>query len=353
MKKEGYLAFIKEMPLNPSPEVHWLHQNASLTALINEGFACMRSVVSLMPKGAGGAGKSEGEKFKDLASDIEDRIPKKPYDIEAVRRAYPPNYHDSLNVVLVQELLRFNKLYVKVKANVADLQKAVDGLVVMSAELEAVGTSLLESKVPATWLKVSFPSLKPLGGYTLDFIKRLTMMDMWIEKGAPTAFWISGFFFTQAFLTGIMQNMARRDKVPIDEVIWNFYPEQIGTLESCMQDQYNNPYKSPEIGCYVYGLFIEGARWDAENLVIAESFPKVLFDKIPVILLIPILRTEDKTPTNIYACPIYKTSERRGVLSTTGHSTNFVMTMLLTIAAEHSETYWTRRGTAMLTQLDD
>jgi dynein heavy chain len=350
--KVGYLEYVKQIPLNPLPEVHWFHQNADLTAMINEGSGCMRSVVSLMPKGSGGGG-SRSEKYKQLATEIIDVLPKDKYDIEAVQRKYPPDYYESMNVVLVQELIRFNKLYAKVSSTVKDLRLAVDGLVVFSAELEEVGEALTESKVPAVWKKVSFASLKPLGGYVSDFSRRLRMMDEWIERGPAIAFWISGFFFQAAFLTGIMQNMARVDKVAIDEVIWNYSVEKRETLAKVMESTYENGYTRPKIGCYVWGMFMEGARWDDDNGFIEESFPKVLYDPFPVVYMKPVEKSQDATGKDVYPCPIYKTSERRGVLSTTGHSTNFVITLPVPIQPQHSEKFWTRRGVAMLTQLDD
>jgi len=63
----------------------------------------------------------------------------------------------------------------------------------MSGELEAMGNSMAIGQVPKMWDVVSYPSLKPLGPWTTDFLQRLEFLQKWLDdKQAPTVFWISG-----------------------------------------------------------------------------------------------------------------------------------------------------------------
>ncbi|GJQ73710.1 DNAH3 [Trypoxylus dichotomus] len=337
---EGCISYIKSLPLIPQPEVFGLHENADITKDNQETLLLLHGVLLTQTQiTAGGGGENEEEVMIEIANDIHKKVPN-PYNVEEVSKRYPVMYENSMNTVLRQELIRFNRLIRVVKSTMVDMVKAVKGLVVMSSELEEVFHSLTIGKVPETWMSKSYPSLKPLGSYVADLIARLKFFQDWIDSGAPNIFWISGFYFTQSFLTGVLQNYARREHLPIDWIHFEFY---VTDFEQETKDE-------PESGVYCKGLFLEGARWDRVKKHLNESLPKILFDPVPIMWLKPTQKDEQKIG-GIYNCPVYKTSARRGILSTTGHSTNFVM--YTTFDSKVPEKHWINRGVACLCQLDD
>ncbi|TYZ61500.1 hypothetical protein PybrP1_006824 [[Pythium] brassicae (nom. inval.)] len=311
---QSYLDYIDALPLNPEPEVFGMHDNANITCAMAETFGMFDLVLALQPRVAADGGPSRESIIEQQAKAIADRLPAL-FEVEAIGIRYPVLYEESMNTVLVQEVQRYNALLHVLHVSLPSLQKALKGLVVMSPELETMANCLFNQKVPPLWEKKAYPSLKPLSAWVEDLLERARFLANWVAHGTPVVFWLSGFFFPQGFLTGILQNHARQCNLAIDTLSFAFlmHPEPPDEVQT-----------KPEAGgCYMTGLFIEGARWDKLAYSLVDPLPKELFSKMPVVHLLP---TKDRQApqSGIYRCPVYKILTRTGTLSTTGHSTNFV-----------------------------
>jgi dynein heavy chain len=344
---QDYLAFIDSLPAVALPEAFGLHSNANLSKDQRETSAMFESVL-LTERGKGGensSGSSDGGKtredtIRDVAADIASKV-RQPYDLEAVAARFPVDWSESMNTVLTQELARYNRMLQLVHASLVSVQKAIRGLVLMSSQLEELGGDLFFGRVPAMWRARSYPSLKPLGGYVSDLVARLYFFDSWFQHGTPQKFWVSGFFFTQSFLTAALQNFARKYTVAIDEV--DFDTDMLLAAKESITS-------APTDGVYIYGMFLDGCRWDPTASALAESAPKALFSSAPVMWLKPAHQSKLRA-YQCYECPMYVTSERRGILRTTGHSSNYVM--MVKMPSSKDADHWIRRGVALLLQLDD
>ena len=144
-------------------------------------------------------------------------------------------------------------------------------------------------------------------------------------------------------MTGVLQNHSRKYHIPIDTLLFTYSVTGFDEADPRIEDAVS------EDGVAVSGLFMEGARWDREKKSIQDSFPMEMYSNMPLIRFIPTQTVPGKD--KLYTCPLYKTSARAGTLSTTGHSTNFVVSIHL--PNDKPADYWISRGVALLCQLND
>ncbi|GMI07902.1 hypothetical protein TrRE_jg5473 [Triparma retinervis] len=313
---QSYVDYIESLPLSAGPGVHGMHENANISCANREAFELFNTILSLQARDTSKGGVSREEIIGHQCEVIEKDLSKRgQFDTEAVGMQYPVVYEQSMNTVLIQECIRYNGLIAEMEVSLPQLQKALQGLVVMSGELEAMGNSVAVNQVPDQWADKAYPSMQPLAAWSDDLMARLDMILTWIDEGVPKVFWISGFYFPQSFLTGSRQNFARKKQYAIDTVDFDFVVRK---------DRWQDITEGPEDGVYIRGLYLEGARWNEDTQSLDDSRPKQLYTEMAMIHLQPI--KDRQMPTEgIYRCPAYKILSRRGVLATTGHSTNFIM----------------------------
>ncbi|XP_076809994.1 dynein axonemal heavy chain 6-like [Clavelina lepadiformis] len=301
-----------------------------------------------------------------------------------------PLMHSALLTVARQEIDRFNRLLEAVQVSLRALTRALSGEIVMSDSLEQTFQGLLLQKVPASWQAVSYESCKLLGSWFEDLLQRVGFFAKWSnlvissvqakigisgakEHGSqkradsvlkvqdePTSYWLSAFFFPQGFLTGVLQNYARKHTVPVDTLTFQFivhsiFDKDLDQLDVTKTLQVNGvAFRTSDTpisdGVRVFGLFLDSARWDADKQMLGDSLTNVRYFRMPEILFKPVQNVENESSGRQYECPLYRTSARAGTLSSTGHSTNFVTTVALetNLPSDH----WILRGTALLCQLD-
>lgn len=338
--KEDYIKYIQTLPLNPKPEAFGLHENAEIITNQNKTRDILELVLSIQPRTSGGGGKSREEQIGDMAKSIQGKVPPM-FDLDEVSAKYPTDYNESMNTVLAQECLKYNRLLKIMNTQLVNIQKALVGEVVMSEDLEKMGNSLYDNQVPLDWgAPKGFLSLKPLASWQNDLLDRIDFLSKWVESGTPVAFWISGFFFPQAFFTAALQNFARKHIIAIDELQFDFKIIDEYSLSEITE--------KPDDGVYTHGMFMEGARWNSTTHILDDSNPKQLYTEMPIIWFVP--KRNRVAPTSaIYNCPIYKVLSRSGTLSTTGHSTNYCLMIELPSNKEHDD--WVRAGVALFLAL--
>lgn len=95
------------------PELFGIHKNGDITSAKLETNKMMNAALLTIPRGGSGGGMSEDEVMEGICDKILKELPKE-YNIEDVMRLKPVIRENSLNTVITQDVLRYNRLIEKI-----------------------------------------------------------------------------------------------------------------------------------------------------------------------------------------------------------------------------------------------
>jgi len=301
---EFYRDYIETNFPSEHPSLFGMHSNAEIGYLLSAGDALFTTILEMGGAGGGGGGGSGDDGTMAMIDEFEGMLPEDFDELTLDQRVEDRNPYVC---VVLQEVARMNILLRTMKQSLADLKLGLQGALNMSDAMETLQSCMGLNRVCPLWVKYSYPSLKNLGAWFADALLRAAQLQGWIDgsgcpsKTVPKSLWISGLFNSMAYITAILQVTARTSGEALDQMeIWTDISEMMEAEEVT---------EYPEDGMFIHGLCMEGARWDMKKGVIAESIPKELHPRMPLILVKGVLYA-DVDKTGIFDCPVYITTKR-------------------------------------------
>ena len=323
------------LPIFDEPIIFGLHANAEITYFTNAAKAMWSNLLKMtsLSEGAGG-GNFESGHISQIANEISEMIPL-PFDIAEMKANSPPN-PSSTHIVLLQEVERFNLLIEAMSRSLNDLIRALSGEIAMNSEIEEFISNLMNGFLPSKWTSLCPQTNKTLASWMSHFKRRYLQYHDWANKGEPTVIWLSGLHIPESYLTAIIQICCRKNKWALDKV-------KLRTRLTKFKSNKEVTEKL-EFGCYVDGLFMEGASWCEDKGHIIRQSPKELMKTLPLMEIVPVETRKLKTK-NIIKVPVYMT-QSRGDATGQGLVFNADLTIF-----EH-ESHWILQGVAIVLNKD-
>ena len=336
--RESYVKFIEAMPgiEAQTPEVFGLNPNAEINYLTNASKALWRDLLDLQPRtAAGGGGITREEYIANVATDVQAKQPA-PFDLRQLGKELEADGFKPVFVVLVQELERWEKLNTRMNKSLAALKKALVGEIAMSSELDELGSAIFNGQLPAMWRKLTPQTDKSLGSWMLYHTRRYEQYKAWVAEGEPKVIWLSGLSIPETYTAALVQTTCRRYGWPLDK----------STIYTKVTS-FTSPGQVAERlvdGCYVTGLYLEGAAWDVEQSCLIKQPPKVLVQELPILQIIPVELAKMQLHGTIKV-PMYITQQRRNAMGVG-------MMMEADLDTSEHASHWILQGVALVQNIE-
>jgi len=298
---DAYLVHIENELVGDTPLAFGLHPNAEIGFRTDQSETTFRTLLELQPRESGGGGDvASPQKVAEQAmTDILDRFGDTKFEVDEIGGG---EERGPFQNVLALECEQMNRLLAEVNRSLIELGMGLDGELTMSDAMDALANSLYLSRVPKSWARLAWPSLRSLQSWLYNFQQRIQQLTDWTANPMeiPKVVNLSFLINPQSFLTAIAQQTAQITGQELDKlVIQTDVQKKMATeIEAGCKD-----------GAYVCGFFLQGCRWDISGGQLDRSKPREMYCPMPVIQCkaVPNDKLEDK---GVYKCPVYKTEQR-------------------------------------------
>ena len=300
---EKYIEHIDRGITSDTPMAFGLHPNAEIDFRTQQSNTIFSTLSELQPREVvSGDGAATPQHIAEtMAHDIFEKFGEKMFDVEDLIRNL--DEQGPYQNVFLQEMDVLNVLLEEMKRSIKELQLGFSGELTMSDSMENLMSSFYLDRIPITWSKLSWPSLRSLGSWLSNLTDRLIQLDEWAANPTeiPKVTWISGLVNPTSFLTAICQVTAQRNQWELDKLVTFtdvLKKSSVDDIESKSRD-----------GAYIVGLSMQGARWDVNGNHIDSSKPKEMFCRMPI-MTVKAVTKEKANVGGIYHCPVYMTELR-------------------------------------------
>jgi dynein heavy chain len=309
---EKYIEHIETECPPETPLAFGMDPNAEIDFRTQQCLSLFKTLQDLQPRSAGAGGGGGGglqERIQAFMLRVADecQLDQNKLNIDDIASKLGDEARTPYQNSFLQECEYMNILIRAILGSLAEIELAFKGELTMTERMEALMAAIYVNRVPAQWAKHAYASTRGLSSWLDNLKQRLDQLNAWKDDPTkkPNVTFINRLFNPQSFLTSIKQVYARDTGIEL-----NSLTIQTDVLKKLYWEPDLPPCKEGQ-GAYVFGLQVEGARWEPAAGQLEESKPKKPFSVMPVVScraapLVP----EGKEDKSLYMCPVYKTESR-------------------------------------------
>merc|ERR1719353_945967 len=172
---QHYVKYTEEKFPMETPNMFWLHPNAEIGFLTNQGLNVFSTIMKISGGGGGGGGGDLGA----ATEHINNYLQLLPPDIDMFEVRSKITEYTPYIIVSLQESDRMNVLLQTIRSSLLELELGIGGALNVSDGMETLSEKLQTNAVDPNWAKKAYSSLKSLVPWFADLILRVEQLVNW------------------------------------------------------------------------------------------------------------------------------------------------------------------------------